>query len=90
MRQPATTSRRKRGPPKQKIEAIGAFELTPLDLMLAVMRNPKLKAAVRLEAAKSAAAYADPPLAPIATDVTRLVGQLLAEIVKSDAGPAKH
>jgi hypothetical protein len=94
MRQPATTSRRKRGPPnrktKQKIEAIDAFRLTPLDFMLAVMRNPKLKAAVRLEAAKSAAAYAHPPLAPIAADVTRLVGQLLAEIVKSDAGPAKR
>jgi hypothetical protein len=45
---------------------------------------------VRLEAAKSAAAYAHFPLAPIAADVTRLVGQLLAEIVKSDAGPAKR
>jgi hypothetical protein len=49
MRQPATASRRKRGTPsrktKQRIEAIKASSLTPLDHMLAVMRNPKAKAA---------------------------------------------
>jgi hypothetical protein len=37
-------------------------DLTPLDFMLALMRNPKTKAAVRFEAAKSAA-----PLRPPAT-----------------------
>lgn len=76
MRQPATTGRRKRGTrnrnTKQKIEASG---LTPLDSMLAVMRDPKAKAAVRLEAAKSAAPYLHPQLAPIDIEVMRLIGR---------------
>jgi hypothetical protein len=83
MRQPATSDGRKHGPPNRtqdqaKIERIEAFGLTPLDYMLAVMRNPKAKAAVRLAAA--AAPYLHPQLAPIDIDVARLIGRLLGEI----------
>jgi hypothetical protein len=39
--------------------------------------------------ARAAAAYTHPRLAPIAADVTRLVGQLLAEIAESNAPPEK-
>jgi hypothetical protein len=94
MRQPATASRRKRGTPsrktKQRIEAIKASSLTPLDHMLAVMRNPKAKAARRDEMARMAAPYVHPPIAPLDIDVMRLVARLLNEIAKSDADPAKR
>jgi hypothetical protein len=94
MRKPATTTRHKRGAPnrktKQKIEAIDASGLTPLDYMLAVMRDPGAKPERRDEMARAAAAYTHPRLAPIAADVTRLVGQLLAEIAESNAPPEKR
>jgi hypothetical protein len=86
----ARTTRRKRTTPKrktkQRIEAIAA---SPLDYMLAVMRDPGAKPERRDEMAKAAAAYTHPQLAPIAADVTRLVGQLLAEIAESNAPPEK-
>lgn len=98
MRQPATTGRRKRGTPKRKTKrhyAVTKREIevsgpTPLDYMLTVMRDPKAKPERRDEMAKTAASYVHPQLAPIAADVTRLVGQLLAEIAKSNAGAAER
>jgi hypothetical protein len=94
MRQPATTSRRRRGPPnrktKRKIEAIDASGLTPLDYMLAVMRDTRAEPARRDEMAKAAAAYSHPQFAPTGADMARLLAQLLAEAVKSDASPAKR
>src|SRR5262245_44442377 len=94
MRQPATTAGRKRATPKrenkQKLEAIEASGLTPLDYLLSVMRNPKAKAALRFVAAREAAAYIHPPVAPIDSAVARLLGTLLTGIVKSHAGPAEQ
>ena len=87
----ARTTRRKRTTPKrktkQRIEAIAA---SPLDYMLAVMRDPGAKPERRDNMAKAAAVYTHPSLAPIAADVTRLVGQLLAEIAESNAPPEKR
>jgi hypothetical protein len=94
MRQPATSDGRKRRKRKQKtkqtIARIDACGLTALDHMLAVMRNSKARAAVRLEAARQAAPYVHPQLAPIDIEATRLIGRLLAEIVKFDANPAQR
>src|SRR5258706_9188409 len=75
---------------KQRIEATKASSLTPLDHMLAVMRNPKAKAARRDEMARMAAPYVHPPVAPLDIDVMRPVARLLNEIAKSDADPAKR
>jgi hypothetical protein len=91
MRQPATTTGRKRATYRktnQKIKQNEASGLTPLDYILAVIRNPKAPAELRFEAAKSAAPYAHPMLAPISLDVVRLLGQLFA--VKFDADPAER
>jgi hypothetical protein len=90
MRKSATTTRRKRGTAnrktKQRIEAIAA---SPLDYMQAVMRDPGAKPERRDEMARAAAPYVHPTLAPIAADVTRLVGRLLAEIAESNAPAEK-
>ena len=50
---------------REKAEAIERSGLTPLDYMLKVMRNPKSDAAVRLDAAKSAAPYVHARLAAV-------------------------
>jgi hypothetical protein len=84
MCQPAKTDSRERGPPNrkttQKIAQNEASGLTPLDHMLAVMRDPRAKAARRDEMARSAAPYIHPPIAPIDLDVARRIGRLLNEI----------
>jgi hypothetical protein len=94
MRKPTTTTRRKRGAPNRKTnptnEAIDASGLTPLDYMLAVMRDTRAKPARRDEMAKAAAAYSHPQFAPIGADMARLLAQLLAEAAKSDANSEKR
>ena len=40
--------------------------------------------------ALAAALYVHPPIAPLAISNLRLIGQLLAEIVQSDASPTKR
>jgi hypothetical protein len=70
-RRPGTpkTGGRRKGARNRKtaatIAAIEASGLTPLDYMLAVMRNPKAKAHLRFEAARTAAPYVHPKLASI-------------------------
>jgi hypothetical protein len=49
----------------QKAAAVAASGLTPLDYLLSVLRDEAVEPHVRLEAAKSAAPYLHPRLAPI-------------------------
>jgi hypothetical protein len=60
---------RQRGTPNRataaRQAAIAASGLTPLDYLLCVMRDPQAPRAERLEAAKAAAPYVHPKLAPI-------------------------
>jgi hypothetical protein len=64
---------RKKGTPNKRTAALRAallaeFKLsggTPLDVMLAVMRNPALPLQLRFDAAKKAAPFCHPKLAPI-------------------------
>jgi hypothetical protein len=75
---------------RQKIEAIEASGLTPLDYMLAVMRETRASPARGDAMAIAAAPLVHPPITPLAIDNLRLIAQLLAEIVKSDADPEKR
>jgi hypothetical protein len=63
------TGGRKRGTPNKRTralqESVAASGLTPLDFMLSIMRNPKVRLAMRFDAAKQAAAYVHPKLAAI-------------------------
>jgi hypothetical protein len=62
---PKTGGRRKGTPnrkTREQIEQIKASGLTPLDFMLAVMRNPKARLAMRFDAARQAAPYVHPRL----------------------------
>jgi hypothetical protein len=92
-RQLKTTDGRKCGPPnrktKPKIE-VDASGLTPLDYMLSVAHNPRAKPERRDEMAKAAAPFVHPPIAPIDTAVARLLGTLLAELVKSHGSPEEQ
>ena len=78
---------RKAGVPNKRtaavIEAVEASGVTPLDYMLDVMRNPANDAAMRLDAAKSAAGYVHAKLSAVdvkATVVTKTLDQELAEL----------
>jgi hypothetical protein len=86
---PKTGGRRKATPDRKTIEQIEASGLTPLDHMLAVIRDPKAKPERRDEMAKAAAPYVHPPLGAIGVDTLRWIGTLLAEIVKFDGGSGK-
>jgi len=63
------TGGRKRGTPNRatvaRQEPVAASGLTPLDYLLAVMRDETVPAAERMEAAKAAAPYVHPRLASI-------------------------
>jgi hypothetical protein len=48
---------------------IAATGLTPLEYLLSIVRNPRAKAATRIDAAKSAAPYVHPKLSSIAMQV---------------------
>ena len=64
-----------------KAAEIAASGLTPLDYMVAVMRNERADPMVRLEAARAAAPYCHPRLS--AVDVSNSNdGPLIVEIVK--------
>ncbi|WP_333679892.1 hypothetical protein [Dyella sp.] len=60
---------RKKGTPNkattEREKAVAASGLTPLDYMLKTMRNSKLPAAIRLDAAHKAAPYVHPKLASV-------------------------
>ncbi len=70
-RKPGTpkTGGRQKGTPNRKTKElqhrVEASGLTPLDYMLAVMRNPRLPVAMRFDAARSAAPYIHPRLSAI-------------------------
>ena len=60
---------RKQGAPNKatakRQKAVAASGLTPLDYMLSIMRDEKMPAADRFEAAKAAAPYVHPKLANV-------------------------
>jgi hypothetical protein len=70
---------RKRGMPKTKQKIEVCDNTTPLDFLLMTMLNPKVRLAVRLDAAKSAAPFVHPQVAPPGVDVMRLLGRPLNE-----------
>ena len=51
---------------RELLERIESSGITPLDYMLATMRDPELPMELRFEAAKSAAPYVHPKLAAVA------------------------
>ena len=60
---------RRSGKTSERLAAIEAAGITPLDYLLTTMRNEELEKAVRLDAAKAAAPYVHPKLANIDTTV---------------------
>ena len=58
--------------------------------MLAIMRDSRAKPERRDAMALAAAPYVHPPVAPLDISNLRLIGGLLAEIVKFHGGPAKQ
>lgn len=77
---------RKRGTPNKasaaKAAAVAASGLTPLDFMLAVLRDESAEPHTRFEAAKAAAPYVHPRLATIANelDMSDPLKQLFAAV----------
>ena len=71
----------------ERLEAIAAAGITPLDYLLGVMRDVAQEPAVRLDAAKSAAPYVHPKLASIEhsgeVDLSR-VQDLSAETLQAE------
>ena len=79
------TGGRKKGVPNKATAAkqaeIAASGLTPLEVMLDVMRNEGNEQSVRLDAAKAAAPYVHPKLANIDAKIEGDVG-LKVEIIR--------
>ena len=81
------TGGRKQGTPNKataaKAVAIEASGLTPLDYLLSIMRDESLDPMIRLDAAKAAAPYVHPrlaPVEPIRSDFVPLAERLNAEL----------
>jgi hypothetical protein len=71
---------------QEKVAAIEASGLTPLDYMLSVLRDELLDRETRLEAAKSAAPYVHAKLASVDTKLST-DGPLTIEIVRFGEAP---
>lgn len=78
-RKPSATTKKTR----EIAEAASAAGLTPLEFLLAVMRDGSASPMARLDAAKAAAAYIHPRLAPIEAKAREDDHVPLAERIKS-------
>ena len=73
---------------RERVEAVEASGLTPLDYMLSVMRDETNAPLVRLDAAKSAAPYVHAKLSTIDAKITGDLAHTIKRIEREIVDPA--